>query len=222
MSPEHIVLFVGRDDWQKDEQFNLMLINALKNKKFTIKWEDPGAHYIYQLRSWERHLNWLPKSIRRLNLRLVQLAYGLRHPGYFRYLLNRKTMTIESRSNELRHRIKQLGSPEQITILARSSGGRVSSLIADELGIKQLICIGYPFRNPRMPIEPERYLHLKDLSTPTLILQGSRDEYGGLELTQQYQFSPAITLHFIDTDHNFSLSQIQSEQLMSELHPLLN
>ena len=60
-------------------------------------------------------------------------------------------------------------------------GGRVASMVADELHaagkIAGLVCLGYPFHPPAKP-QQLRTKHLAGLKTPTLICQGTRDEFG--------------------------------------------
>ena len=70
---------------------------------------------------------------------------------------------------------------DKLFIGGKSLGGRVASMVADRLfeeeRIAGLICLGYPFHPPGQP-EKLRTGHLKDLSAPTLICQGTRDPFG--------------------------------------------
>ncbi len=36
-----------------------------------------------------------------------------------------------------------------------------------------------------------------------LIVQGTKDEYGGLEIKEKYKFSPSIELMFVEGNHDF-------------------
>lgn len=97
------------------------------------------------------------------------------------------------------------GTP--LFIGGKSMGGRVASLVADELHdagtIAGLVCLGYPFHPPGKP-EQLRTAHLHDLTTPTLICQGTRDEFGTQEEVPGYGISPAIEVHWLgDGDHGF-------------------
>ena len=74
----------------------------------------------------------------------------------------------------------QLGSPSELVIGGRSMGGRIASMVADRLGVKGLVCLGYPFHPAGRPTSL-RVAHLKELKTPTLILQGTRDALGTRE-----------------------------------------
>ena len=85
----------------------------------------------------------------------------------------------------------------------KSLGGRMASMIADEAGVRGLICLGYPFHPPSAP-EKTRIDHLRTLRTPALFLQGTRDPFGGREEVEAYPLSPAIRIHWLmDGDHSF-------------------
>lgn len=85
----------------------------------------------------------------------------------------------------------------------KSMGGRVASLLADELGAAGLLCFGYPFHPPGKP-ERTRTEHLAELSTPALVVQGTRDPLGKPEEVAGYALSSQIQLSWLDTgDHDF-------------------
>jgi len=92
---------------------------------------------------------------------------------------------------------------ERLVIGGKSMGGRMASLVADELGVQGLICLGYPFHPPGRP-EKTRVDHLTNLRTPTLILQGERDSFGTRSEVDAYALSPSISVVFLtDGDHGF-------------------
>ena len=213
----HALLLVGRDNWQKDEALNQKLLTRLRKTPIEIYWEDPAGAVIYQLRQLEQKISVLPAWIKTFNLRIVQLFYALLHPSYFSYLFRRKKQAIESRCNYLEQRIRELGIADCVTVLSRSSGGRVSSLIADKMALKQIICLGYPFKHPEQPDEPERYLHLSAINTPMLIIQGAQDEYGGLDVPKRYMLSPRVELSFFETDHNFNIDDQTADSIVEKI-----
>jgi predicted alpha/beta-hydrolase family hydrolase len=45
----------------------------------------------------------------------------------------------------LTQEIDVVGSPQEVCIGGKSMGGRQASLLADELEVKGLICLGFPF-----------------------------------------------------------------------------
>jgi predicted alpha/beta-hydrolase family hydrolase len=97
----------------------------------------------------------------------------------------------------------EFGGAGPLVIGGKSMGGRMASMIADEVGARGLVCLGYPFHPPGKP-ERLRTAHLADLRTPTLVVQGTRDPFGTREEVAGYQLSPAIRLVWLeDGDHSF-------------------
>jgi predicted alpha/beta-hydrolase family hydrolase len=98
--------------------------------------------------------------------------------------------------------------PERpLFIGGKSMGGRVASLLIDELsvsdGVRGCLCLGYPFHPPGKPLQL-RTEHLAALRTPTLILQGERDSFGRREEVETYSLSPQLQLGWIPSgDHSF-------------------
>lgn len=99
--------------------------------------------------------------------------------------------------------IDMLGGASRLVIGGKSMGGRIASMVADEVGARGLVCLGYPFHPPGRP-DKLRTEHLEDLETPALIVQGTRDTFGTAEDVAGYALSPAIRVHWIeDGDHSF-------------------
>jgi len=99
--------------------------------------------------------------------------------------------------------IAELGGAERLVIGGKSMGGRMASRVADEMGVRGLVCLGYPFHPPGQP-EKTRTAHLADLRTPTLIVQGTRDTLGSREDVDGYTLSPRIRIVWLeDGDHSF-------------------
>lgn len=93
-----------------------------------------------------------------------------------------------------------------LIIGGKSMGGRVASMVADPLfeagRIAGLLCLGYPFHPPAKP-DQLRTAHLADLRCPTLIWQGTRDEFGRRGDVANYALSEAIELLWLeDGDHD--------------------
>lgn len=102
-----------------------------------------------------------------------------------------------------RDAVEALGGGDRVVIGGKSMGGRMASLVADEIGVRGLVCLGYPFHPPGKP-ESLRVKHLEPLRTPTLIVQGTRDALGSREEVESYTLSPAIRLVWLeDGDHSF-------------------
>lgn len=91
----------------------------------------------------------------------------------------------------------------RLAIGGKSMGGRIASMVADELAADALVCLGYPFHPPRQPSRL-RTAHLAALRTPTLIVQGERDPFGTRAEVETYALAPAIAVRWLpDGDHSF-------------------
>jgi uncharacterized protein len=111
--------------------------------------------------------------------------------------------------------VAELGVPERIVIGGKSMGGRIASMVADELGVAGLVCLGYPFHPPGAPTRL-RTRHLEQLRTPALIVQGTRDSFGLPEEVAKYKLSPKIRLAWIlDGDHSLK-PRAQSGRTMQQ------
>jgi predicted alpha/beta-hydrolase family hydrolase len=90
-----------------------------------------------------------------------------------------------------------------VFIGGKSMGGRMASMVADELEVRGLVCLGYPFHPPGAP-EKLRTKHLAALKTPALIVQGERDPFGTREDVAHYTLSKSIRIEWLaDGDHSF-------------------
>src|ERR1051326_6496318 len=47
--------------------------------------------------------------------------------------------------------VAEHGGGAAVSIGGKSMGGRMASMVADELGVRPLVCFGYPFHPPRQP-----------------------------------------------------------------------
>lgn len=86
----------------------------------------------------------------------------------------------------------------------KSMGGRIATMVADELQARAVVVFGYPFHPPDQPGRL-RTAHLAELRTPTLILQGERDAFGTRDEVNGYRLSPRIRVDWIaDGDHSLA------------------
>jgi predicted alpha/beta-hydrolase family hydrolase len=94
--------------------------------------------------------------------------------------------------------------PRSLVIGGKSMGGRMASLVADDLGVAGLLGLGFPFHAPGKPEKAvDRCAHLARLTTPTLICQGTRDSLGSRESIATVPLSPAIQMYWLeDGDHS--------------------
>ncbi|TPM45544.1 alpha/beta hydrolase [Mesorhizobium sp. B2-2-3] len=102
--------------------------------------------------------------------------------------------------------LRARGVTGTLIIGGKSMGGRVASMVADEMfargEISGLLCLGYPFHPPGKP-EQLRTKHLAGLTIPTLIFQGTRDEFGTPDEVAGYGLSDSIEIVWLeDGDHD--------------------
>ncbi|MBB4568730.1 alpha/beta family hydrolase [Rhizobium leucaenae] len=131
----------------------------------------------------------------------------------FAYMASRRNSGVrkpppkaETLKGEYLSAVAELGANGSLVIGGKSMGGRVASMIADDLyaagKIVGLLCLGYPFHPPEKP-ENLRTAHLAELKTPTLICQGTRDQFGTREEVTHYVLSDAIEMVWLeDGDHD--------------------
>ena len=92
--------------------------------------------------------------------------------------------------------------PEGV-IGGKSMGGRIASMVADEVSARGLVCLGTrSTRRARRRGCGRRTS--RTLRTPTLIVQGTRDAFGSREEIATYALSPAIRIVSLEGgDHSF-------------------
>ena len=104
--------------------------------------------------------------------------------------------------------VTSIPAPGRKFIGGKSMGGRIASLIADDLfagdAVHGVICLGYPFHPPGKP-ERLRTAHLEALRAPCLICQGERDPFGTREEVAGYALSRTVSLKWLaDGNHDLA------------------
>lgn len=90
-----------------------------------------------------------------------------------------------------------------LILAGKSMGGRMAAEICDEMNAAGLVVLGYPFHPPAKP-DSWRGEVLKQIKTPTLLLQGERDTFGTRAELTDFPFSPNLSVHWLtDGDHGF-------------------
>ena len=98
--------------------------------------------------------------------------------------------------------VRELGGAKSMVIGGKSMGGRMASMVADELGVAGLLVFGYPFHPPGQP-QKTRTAHLEDLRTRAMIVQGARDAFGTPNDVKSYELSSTISIEWIEGgDHS--------------------
>lgn len=145
------------------------------------------------------------KALADVGFRVARFEFG--------YMASRRTAAgrkppprAEKLNPEYIAAIDALGAKGSLIIGGKSMGGRVASMISDELHeagrISGLLCLGYPFHPVGKPNQL-RTAQLAAMRTPTLIVQGTRDPFGTREEVAGYKLSKAIEILWLeDGDHD--------------------
>ena len=152
------------------------------------------------------------RALAAAGLRVVRFEFG--------YLAARRTggrrppPRAETVMPEYLAAVAALGTGPPLVIGGKSMGGRVASMVADDLHrdgrVAGLVCLGYPFHPPGRP-DQLRTAHLARLATPALIVQGTRDPFGTRDEVEGYALSPAIEILWLeDGDHDLRPRQAVS------------
>ncbi len=217
--PRRTVLIVTeRDNFEKDRVLMESLRDSLQDTGYELFFYRSHQESIVRDLASQPWIQRLPKWPRRLAKAACLLV---RPNGWGYFLAWHKEESIGQRTAQLKKFIKSFGADVSVFILSRSAGGRISSLVADELSVKKLICLGYPFKHPQKPEEFGRTGHLKSLKTPFLIIQGSSDEYGGREVLGKYPVSEHVRIEFVDTDHDFQMPSQAWDQVIRRIKEFL-
>lgn len=97
---------------------------------------------------------------------------------------------------------KEAVAGRRVFIGGKSMGGRIASMIADEVSAGGVVCFGYPFIPVgKNEIPDDRVAHLLTLRTPALILQGTRDPFGTQSDIASLHLRPRI-VWIPDGDHD--------------------
>jgi predicted alpha/beta-hydrolase family hydrolase len=150
-------------------------------------------------------MNAVAKVLARAELRVARFEFA--------YMASRRTAAgrkppprAELVMGEYRTAVDALKAEGPLIIGGKSMGGRVASMICDDLLAKGrvtgLLCLGYPFHPVGKP-EQLRTAHLAGLKTPALIVQGTRDPFGTREEVKAYHLSKQIEILWLeDGDHD--------------------
>ena len=147
-------------------------------------------------------LTTMARGVGALGIRVVRFEFpymAARRRGEKRGAPDREAVLLQS----WRDVAAELGGGEKLVIGGKSMGGRMATMVADELHVRGLLCLGYPFHPPNQP-QKTRTAHLAALRTPTLIVQGTRDMFGSRENVAAYDLAPSIRFEWLeDGDHSF-------------------
>lgn len=233
LASEKVLLFIGRSNTRKQSVPLQALLNRLILDDYVLLWpiSKPQATSVLLSQKSERFIG----RVRRIfgpceflgsgySPKFIKALILAAHPARWDFILTRhREMKTENRIQFYRYILQSLGRKKTISILSHSAGGVIATHLSDEPNLKNIICFGYPFKHPDRPEEPERTDNLKCIKTPFLIIQGTRDEYGGAEVIHRYALSQSIEVEFVDSNHDYEdISVADWSRVVSRIGSLLD
>jgi hypothetical protein len=207
------ILFLGRGNQEKNSKPLRELLDRMALSGHLLVWPESREQSInkFLTKKSEKLLRWLDwvfgqnKSLLKNNLQrfvkgLALILYPSKWDFFLTWCIN---SGIASQTKLARQSIKMLGKNKSVSILSHSAGGIAASNLGDEENLKNIICFGYPFKHPDKEDERYRTINLEKIRIPFLIIQGNRDEYGGLGIENQHELSPYIDFIFVDATHEY-------------------
>ena len=92
---------------------------------------------------------------------------------------------------------------EHLIIGGKSMGGRMATMVANDSGVRAVVCLGYPFHPPGKP-DRTRLESLCQLDCPVLVVQGTRDPFGGPCEVSGYPLPTNIDIRWVeDGEHSY-------------------
>jgi len=129
---------------------------------------------------------------------------------------------ISLRVEKLAKRLNKIPKNTEITLIGRSAGAIVATIVSLQHPIHKIISLGYPFKHPDFEEEAYRYEHLKNVYTPMLIIQGFQDVYGGKEIGKKYKFNANTTIVFEDINHDFELTEENRIRILRNIEQFIS
>lgn len=213
MSANKALLFIGRSNTQKNSAPLLALLDRLILDHYVLFWPESRKQSISSflilkseriVRSLDRIFGSNECLVKKYSRKIIKALILTFYPSKWDYLFMQNQSTpISSQIKFYRRLIRSLGKDKSISILSHSAGGLIASHLTDEPQLEKIICFGYPFKHPDKGEEIERTANLKVVQKPFLIIQGTKDEYGGNEVVNRYELSPYIEFEFVEAGHDY-------------------
>lgn len=113
--------------------------------------------------------------------------------------------------------VEAAGVSGRLALGGKSMGGRVATRIVADAAASAAVALGYPFHPPGRP-ESLRTEHLRTIEVPTLVVQGTRDPFGGPGEVAAWGLSTALSVRWIeDGDHSLKPRRSSGRTLRQNL-----
>lgn len=228
MKKNTITLLIGRENLEKDSYLYTDVLSKIRGIHFDV-FNDTNSlvrSRIYSIIS--RGIPIFIKKqpfIRNLYFHIKERFYRiilspLDYKMHVAHLKNPNDISL--RVDKLTKRLNKIPKNTEITLIGRSAGAIVATMVSLKHPIHKIIALGYPFKHPEHEEEAYRYQHLKNIKTPMLIIQGLHDIYGGKEIEKKYIFHSNTKIIFEDINHDFELTEKTRIQILSTIEKFIS
>ena len=228
MKTNKIILLIGREHLEKDSYLYTDILSEIKGIQFDV-FNDSYSYfrrrvYPYIGKVIPRFIRKQP-IIRSLYLQIEEQIYSiiLNPKDYKMHVAFQKNPNdIFLRIEKLARRLNKIPRDTEITLIGRSAGAIVATMVSLQHPIHKIISLGYPFKHPDFEEEAYRHEHLKKVNTPMLIIQGLQDVYGGQEIEKKYNFNSNTTIVFEDINHDFELTEENRIRILKNIEQFIS
>ena len=228
MKTSKIILLIGREHLEKDSYLYTDILSEIKGIKFDVFNE---SYSYFRKRVYPYIAKVIPRFIRKqpiiisLYLQIEEKFYSiiLNPMDYKMHIAFQKNPNdISLRIEKLARRLNNIPRDTEITLIGRSAGAIVATMVSLQHPIHKIISLGYPFKHPDFEEEAYRHEHLKKVNTPMLIIQGLQDIYGGKEIEKKYHFNSNTTIVFEDINHDFELTEENRIRILKNIEQFIS
>ena len=228
MKTKKITLLIGREHLEKDSYLYTNILSEIKGIQFDV-FNDSYSYfrrrvYPYIGKVIPRFIRKQP-IIRSLYLQIEEQIYSiiLNPKDYKMHVAFQKNPNdIFLRIEKLARRLNKIPRDTEITLIGRSAGAIVATMVSLQHPIHKIISLGYPFKHPDFEEEAFRHEHLLQVNTPMLIIQGLQDVYGGQEIEKKYNFNSNTTIVFEDINHDFELTEENRIRILKNIEQFIS
>jgi hypothetical protein len=228
MKTNKIILLIGREHLEKDSYLYTDILSEIKGIQFDV-YNDSYSYF--RRRVYPFIAKVIPVFIRKqpiirsLYLQIEEQFYSIiLNPNDYQIHIafQKNPNDISLRIDKLARRLNKIPRDTEITLIGRSAGAIVATMVSLQHPIHKIISLGYPFKHPDYEEEAYRYEHLLQVNTPMLIIQGLQDVYGGQEIEKKYHFNSNTTIVFEDINHDFELTEENRIRILKNIEQFIS
>jgi hypothetical protein len=228
MKTNKIILLIGREHLEKDSYLYTDILSEIKGIQFDV-YNDSYSYF--RRRVYPFIAKVIPVFIRKqpiirsLYLQIEEQFYSIiLNPNDYQIHIafQKNPNDISLRIDKLARRLNNIPRDTEITLIGRSAGAIVATMVSLQHPIHKIISLGYPFKHPDFEEEAYRHEHLLQVNTPMLIIQGLQDVYGGQEIEKKYHFNSNTTIVFEDINHDFELTEENRIRILKNIEQFIS